>query len=210
VQWSDLCPNYSALGPAKVVLDAGKYAGRVTRDGNFTIPDVDPGTYVLSVISHDYLFDQFRVDVLDSTSPLEVRSHILGTPLTSTTSASLRYPIILIPRHKNNYFQPRESFNLLGMFQNPMMMMMVLAGVMMLGMPYIMKNLDPQTLEEVKAQQGKIANIQNSLQNGDVKSGLSALLAAEEESKASGAAGRSAGNGTTIQQRKAGKGSRRR
>ncbi|KAI9572802.1 hypothetical protein HD554DRAFT_2063114 [Boletus coccyginus] len=210
VQWNDLCPNYTALGPAKVILDAGKYSGRVTRNGSFSIPDVDPGTYILSVTSHDYAFDQFRVDVLDSTSPPQVRSHMLGTPLISTSSVSLRYPIVLIPRHKNNYFKPHESFSLLGMFQNPMVMIMVLTGLMMLGMPYIMKNLDPQTLEGLKSQQGKIADIQNSLQNGDVKSGLSALLAAEEESKASVASGRSPGNGATIQQRKTGRGSRRR
>ncbi|KAF8140091.1 hypothetical protein EV363DRAFT_326458 [Boletus edulis] len=210
VQWNDICPNYRVLGPAKVVLDAGKYSARITRNGNFSIPDVDPGIYALSVTSHDYIFDQFRVDVVDSTSPPHVRSHMLGTPLISATSPFLRYPIVLVPRHKNNYFTPRESFNLLGMFQNPMVMIMVLTGLMMLGMPYIMKHLDPQTLEELKSQQGKIASIHNSIQNGDVKSGLSALLAAEEESKASVASGRAPGNGTTIQQRKAGRGSRRR
>jgi len=210
VQWNELCPDYRALGPAKVILDAGKYSGCITRDGNFSIPEVDPGTYALSVTSHDYIFDQFRVDVVDSTSPPQIRSHMLGTPLMSATSVSLRYPIVLVPRHKNNYFKPRESFNLLGMFQNPMVMIMVLTALMMLGMPYIMKNLDPQSLEELKSQQGKIANIHNSIQNGDVKSGLSELLAAEEESKASVASGRASGNGTTMQQRKAGRGSRRR
>ncbi|KAH0838453.1 hypothetical protein J3R83DRAFT_6764 [Lanmaoa asiatica] len=180
VQWNDLCPNYRALGPAKVVLDAGRYSGRVIQNGNFSIPDVDLGTYVLSVTSHDYVFDQFRVDVLDSTSPPHIRSHMLGTPLISAASVSLRYPIVLVPRHKNGYFKARDSFNLLGMFQNPMMMIMVLTGVMMLGMPYIMKNLDPQTLEELKSQQGKIANIQHSLQNGDVKSGYVYAMTAKE------------------------------
>lgn len=42
------------------------------------------------------------------------------------------------------------------------------------------KNLDPQTLEELKDQQGKIANIQNSLQNGDVKSGYVYDMIAKE------------------------------
>ncbi|KAG9314520.1 hypothetical protein JVU11DRAFT_5317 [Chiua virens] len=227
VQWNELCPNYRALGPAKVTLDAGRFYGRITRDGNFSMcvglsrswlvtthfcyarPDIDPGTYVLSVTSHDYVFDQFRVDVPELTGSPQVRSHMLGTPLISPPAASLRYPIALTPRHKNSYFKPRESFNLLGMFQNPMMLIMVLTGVMMLGMPYIMKNLDPRTLEEIKSQQGKIASLQSSLQNGDV-SGLSALLAAEEESKASALNGKSPGNGATIQQRKAGRGSRRR
>lgn len=68
--------DYRALGPAKVVLD-GKYTARVTHSGNFSMyahlcassvatdtcysrPDVDPGTYVLSVTSRDYAFDQVR------------------------------------------------------------------------------------------------------------------------------------------------------
>jgi hypothetical protein len=68
---------------------------------------------------------------------------MLGTPLITATSASLRYPIVLIPRHKNSYFKPRESFNVLGMLQNPMVMIMVLTGLMMFGMPYIMVTLTP-------------------------------------------------------------------
>ncbi|KIJ68258.1 hypothetical protein HYDPIDRAFT_106426 [Hydnomerulius pinastri MD-312] len=210
VQWNDICLNYEALGPARVMLDTGRYSGRVTRSGNFSIPDVVPGTYVLSVLSHDYVFEQVRVDVSDSSPIPEIKSYIIGTPLTSHSSVSLPYPVVLTPRHKNSYFKPRDSFNLLGMFQNPMMMIMVLTGVMMLGMPYIMKNLDPQTLEELKGQQGKIANFQNSMQNGDLKSGLSALLAAEEESKASAMGPKPPVNGSTMQQRKVGKGSRRR
>ncbi|KAF8844090.1 hypothetical protein BDN67DRAFT_54162 [Paxillus ammoniavirescens] len=208
VQWNDLC--YETLGPTKVILDKGRYSGRVTRGGNFSIPDVNSGTYILSVLSHDYVFDQVRVDISDSSQPPDIKSYIVGTPLTSSASVSLPYPVVLTPRQKNNYFKPRESFNLLGMFQNPMIMIMMLTGLMMLGMPYIMKNLDPQTLEELKGQQAQIANFQSSLHDGDIKSGLSALLAAEEESKASAMGARPPVNGSTMQQRKVGKGNRRR
>ncbi|KAG0709046.1 hypothetical protein DFH29DRAFT_1036509, partial [Suillus ampliporus] len=206
VQWNDLCPNYEALASAKVLLDAGKMSGRVTRNGNFSIPDVPPGTYVLSVLSHDYSFDHVRIDVSPSEPLAEVRPHIFGTPLLTTTSFSLPYPIMLIPRHKNRYFSPHESFNLLGMFQSPMMMIMVLTGVMMLAMPYIMKNLDPETLDGLKGRQGKAASVQNS---GDSR-GLSALLAAGEETKASTPVAKSNTGSSTLQQRKSGKGNKRR
>jgi len=171
---------------------------------------VDAGTYILSMSSHDYAFDQVRVDIPDSSQQPEIKSYMVGTPLTSLTSVSLSYPVVLTPRHKNKYFKPRESFNLFGMFQNPMMMIMLLTGVMMLAMPYIMTNLDPQTLEELKGHRGQIANLQNSIQNGDIKSGLSALLAAEEESKASASGVKPPVNGLTTQQRKVGKGNKRR
>lgn len=167
---------------------------------------------------------------------------MLGTPLISATSVSLRYPIVLAPRHKNNYFKPRESFNLLGMFQNPMMMVMVLTGAMMLGTPYIMVTLlfpikvPPSRIELEKPGPPNTGGTQKPARKAckhsklptergcqvwvrqhygcegicSYRARLSALLAAEEESKASVASGRSPGNGATIQQRKAGKGSKRR
>lgn len=36
-----------------------------------------------------------------------------------------------------NYFVPPQSFNVVQMFQNPMMLIMVFGGLMMLAMPYI-------------------------------------------------------------------------
>ncbi|KAG2754573.1 hypothetical protein P692DRAFT_20854293 [Suillus brevipes Sb2] len=208
IQWNNLCPDYGALASAKVLLDGGKMSGRVTRNGNFSIPDVPPGTYVLSVLSHDYSFDHVRIDVSPSQPLPEVRPYIFGTPLLTTTSFSLPYPIMLTPRHKNRYFSPRESFNLLGMFQSPMMMIMALTGVMMLAMPYIMKQLDPETLDGLKGQ-GKVASIEKSIQNGDPR-GLSALLSAGEETKASTPVAKSNTGPSTLQQRKGGKGNKRR
>ncbi|OJA12057.1 hypothetical protein AZE42_06691 [Rhizopogon vesiculosus] len=208
VQWNKLCPNYEALGSSRVLLDAGKMSGRVTRNGNFSIPDVPPGTYILSVLSHDHLFDHVRLDI--SSEPLpDVRSYVFGTPLLTPSSVSLPYPVVLIPRHQNKYFSPRESFNLLAMFQSPMMMIMVLTGGMMLAMPYIMKNLDPQTLEGLKGSQAKAANIQELMQSGDPR-GLSALLAAGEDTKPGTPVIKSSAGPSTLQQRKGGKGNKRR
>ncbi|KAI5980467.1 hypothetical protein F5J12DRAFT_841209 [Pisolithus orientalis] len=212
VQWNDVCPSYEELGAAKILLDAGRYSAGVTRSGNFSIPDVNPGVYVLSVLSHDYTFEQFRVDVSDASSIPEVKSYVFGTPLLSPSAVILPYPIILSPRSKNSYFKPHESFSLLGMFRNPMMMLMLFTAGMMLAMPYIMKNLDPQSLEEIKNRREMVASIQNSVQGGDLKSGLSALLAVEDKTKAStsGAKVQPNNSGTTIQQRKVGKGGKRR
>ncbi|KAG1826142.1 uncharacterized protein BJ212DRAFT_1511301, partial [Suillus subaureus] len=209
IQWNNLCPNYGALASAKVLLDAGKMSGRVTQNGNFSILDVPPGTYVLSVLSHDYSFDHVRIDVSSSEPLPEVRPYIFGTPLLATTSFSLPYPIVLTPRHKNRYFSPRESFNLLGMFQSPMMMIMALTGVLMLAMPYIIKQLDPETLDGLKGRQEKAASLENSIQSDDPRR-LSALLSSGEETKASTPVVKSNTGPSTLQQRKGGKGNKRR
>ncbi|KAI6147654.1 hypothetical protein BKA82DRAFT_4142851 [Pisolithus tinctorius] len=150
VQWNDVCPN------------------------------VHPGVYVLSVLSHDYTFEQFRVDVSDASSIPEVKSYIFGAPLLSPSAVTLPYPIILSPRSKNSYFKPHESFSLLGMFRNPMMMLMLVTAGMLLAMPYIMKNLDPRSLEEIKNRREMVASIRNSVQGGDLKSGYVPLALINE------------------------------
>ncbi|KAJ7102216.1 hypothetical protein B0H15DRAFT_813707 [Mycena belliarum] len=174
LQWNDVCPDIVSLGPTKVILDAGRYKGNLLRDGAFSIPDVPAGTYVLSVVSHDFVFDQLRIDVLEST--FEARPYSVGTPL-NPASPVLLPQISLAPRSQHVYFVPIDSFNLLGMLQNPMMLMMVFGGVMVMAMPYLMKNMDPETMKEFKEQQAKMAGMQNAMASGDLKAGFSALMA---------------------------------
>ncbi|KAJ7169589.1 hypothetical protein C8R46DRAFT_1089285 [Mycena filopes] len=138
LHWNAECPDIKALGSAKVVLDAGKLHGNVVRDGSFSIPDVPAGTYILSVVSHDHVFDQLRIDVLDSA------------------------------------FEARPYS---GMFQNPMMLMLLVGGVMVMSMPYLMKNMDPETMKDFREQQAKMSQMQSAMAGGDLKAGFSALMA---------------------------------
>ncbi|RDB28917.1 ER membrane protein complex subunit 7 [Hypsizygus marmoreus] len=185
IQWNDECPGLSALRSSKFVLDNGRLKGSVTHDGSFRIPDVPVGTYILSVVSPNYAFDQVRVDVLDSQSTPEVRPYVLGTPLNPPSTVLLSHPIILTPRQKHAYFIPPESFDLVAMFSNPMMLIMVVGGVMMLAMPYLMKNMDPEAMEEFKEQHAKVSGFQSAMASGDLKSGLSAFLGNAEDETSS-------------------------
>lgn len=116
-------------------------------------PDVPAGTYVLSVISHDHIFDkvpsprytlskthssQLRVDVLETDTLPEIHPYIPGTPMLSPSLVALSYPIHLSATQKLNFYTAREGFNLVGMFKNPMMLMMLVGGVLVFSMPYIM------------------------------------------------------------------------
>jgi hypothetical protein len=176
VSWSDICPDAASLGQAKVSLDDGIFSGSVTHAGKFIIPDVPDGTYILSLISHDYFFDQLRLDVKNSIS--EARPYVPGTPLNPPSSVLLPYPIVLIPREKSVYFVPPETFNLVTMMSNPMMLLMILGGGMMLAMPYLLKNLEPDTIEELKEQQGRI---KGALHTGDLKTELSPGIETRDE-----------------------------
>lgn len=77
---------------------------------------------------------------MDSLSPPEVRPYLPGTPLSSTADSpvTIAYPLKVHPRYKNEYFVPKQSFNVMGMLQNPMIMMMGAVGLMVVALPYMM------------------------------------------------------------------------
>ena len=78
----------------------------------------------------------------------------------------------------------------MGMFQNPMVMMMGVVGVMAVALPYMMvrdhfdglsefwkavidwtdmqKNLDPEQLKEVQENQARMVRMQSSITSGDI------------------------------------------
>jgi len=177
--WNQLCPDAKTLGSAKAILDNGfNHYGSITRDGSFVIPDVREGTYVLNIVARDHLFDQYRIDIVDSLSPPEVRPYIPGTPLSSTANSpiTVTYPLSIHPRYKNEYFVPKQSFNVMGMLQNPMIMMMGAVGVMVLALPYMMNNLDPEQLKEVQQSQARVVKMQSSITSGDL-SGIASMFA---------------------------------
>ncbi|KAL1748902.1 hypothetical protein HDZ31DRAFT_59788 [Schizophyllum fasciatum] len=192
IAWSNVCPDIKQLGQAKVLLDNAAYSANVLRSGKFAITDVPPGTYMLSVRAHDYMFDTLRIDVPepgDNGTVIDptVRPYIPGTPLDPPAPVTLPYPIILVARGKYNYYTPPSSFNALGMFQNPMMLIMGAGFLMVLAMPYLMKSVDPEALKEMNANQARLGSIQSALASGDFKSGLSALMNPEEAEAATAA-----------------------
>ncbi|KAH9025863.1 hypothetical protein EDB85DRAFT_208761 [Lactarius pseudohatsudake] len=173
VQWNEHCADAIQLGHAKVVLDNSVASGSISRNGNFIIPDVAAGTYVASVVSHDHVFDKLRIDVPpEHDSPPEVSPYTIGTPLNPRSPIKLPYPIKFVPRQRKSYFVPLQSFNVVQMFQNPMMLITVFGGLMMLAMPYVTKNLDPALLQEAQQSQAKFTT---ALQSGDLQSGITAL-----------------------------------
>ncbi|KAF9015336.1 hypothetical protein BDQ17DRAFT_1340870 [Cyathus striatus] len=178
VVWNNVCPDITAMGRSRAFLDNGRFNGGVTRDGSFVIPNVIPGTYLLTIDTRDYSFDQVRVDVLDNSSIPEVRPYVVGTPLEPPADVLLPYPIDVHPRHKHDYFVPPETFNFVQMLSNPMMLMMVIGGAMVLVTPYLIKNMDPESLQEFKEQQAKMTGLQNAVASGNFK-GVSAIMGEE-------------------------------
>ena len=86
---------------------------------------------------------QYRVDVHATGGSLpDVRPYVPGTPHNPPSIVSFPYPIMLTPRQKANYFVEHQSFNALGMLQNPMILMMIVTGVLVIGLPYLMVSIE--------------------------------------------------------------------
>lgn len=110
---------------------------------------------------------------------VEVRPAPPGTPFHSPNSPHLQalpvlaYPIVLEARGRKVYVVPDQGFDPIGMFKgNPMMIMMLAAGVLIFVLPKILENMDPELVKDMTERQDKLFNMQNSLQSGD----FSALL----------------------------------
>ena len=88
-----------------------------------------------------YPLSKLRVDILDTDTLPEIRPYTPGTPLTPPAPVALPYPITLSPTAKLDYFTQQQAFNLVGMFNSPMMLMMLFAGVMVFATPYLMVSI---------------------------------------------------------------------
>ena len=62
------------------------------------------------------------------------------------------HPIELTAHASYQYYEPRQGFNIFGIFKNPMLLMMLVMGGMMFMMPKMMENLDPEQQEQMKRQ----------------------------------------------------------
>jgi len=97
-----------------------------------------------------------------------VYPYIPGTPLLPKPNVTYAHPFAVLAKRRNNYFVPAESFNVLGMFKSPMMLLMLGSGIMMFAMPWLMSNMDPEAVEDAKKMQAKIFGAQAAIQNGDL------------------------------------------
>ena len=68
----------------------------------------------------------------------DVRVYIPGTPLNPPSAFTLPYPIMLQAQKKLDFFVPEASFNVMGMLQSPMVLMMGVTAIVVLAVPYLL------------------------------------------------------------------------
>ncbi|KAL8636097.1 MAG: hypothetical protein Q9228_006472 [Teloschistes exilis] len=97
-------------------------------------------------------------------------------------------------RGRREYYEAREGFSLVSMLKNPMILMGIVGLGMVVGMPYLLDNMDPEMRKEFEEQQqksvlGNAAGGGNPLQSFDMAgwmAGQTTGTAVEEGGKTSG------------------------
>ncbi|KAI8370434.1 uncharacterized protein BYT42DRAFT_582392 [Radiomyces spectabilis] len=147
----------------RVILNGGQYSAFLRRDGQFSLDHVAPGSYLLEVQNIDYVFPRLRVDVSDDNS---IKAAFTGIGVGwDNTGYSVNHPFDLKAKSKAEYFMERQAFNVLGMFKNPMFLMLGVSGVIMFAMPKLMANMDPETMKEMAQSQSDAQKMLSDMPN---------------------------------------------
>eukprot|EP00903_Cladosiphon_okamuranus_P021046 g19336.t1 len=141
-------PDRTVVPTTKVVLNGGQHTSLTARDGSFAFRDVTPGVYLLEVLSPNYHYSAIKIKIDDKTGIIAIEYKYPGAPRKEAI-----HPLLLTAHTKWNHFEKREGMKVGGMFKSPMTIILVLLMIMMVFLPKMMENLDPEQLEEIKGQQ---------------------------------------------------------
>ncbi|KAI7884253.1 hypothetical protein K492DRAFT_142909 [Lichtheimia hyalospora FSU 10163] len=145
--------DLSQLRPStRVLLDGGKYTSHITNNGRFEFSNIEPGNYLLEVQSVDYVFPKLRLEV-DKEKGLTRAAYSIYGQSWDKTGYTVEQPLELRAKAVANYFMQRQGFNIFGLFKNPMFLMLGVSALMLVVMPKMMQNLDPEALKEISQTQ---------------------------------------------------------
>jgi hypothetical protein len=169
-----LVPPLASSADVKITLTisggSGQQKVRTTpkKDGTFALLDVPPGDHKLQIVAIGFSFPPIVVSV-DGENDGEVvmrysedMSTILPkvkmpekTTKKNEESAKMVDRVVVAPVSKVDYFEPSNRVTLLGLLKNPMVLMVLMTVVMAVAVPSLIRNMDPEALEELKKEMGK-------------------------------------------------------
>jgi hypothetical protein len=138
-----------SLNSTRLTLNDGTFSTYTLPDGSFTFHHVPPGVHLLDVQSREHHFSQVKIQLLEDAmeSPKCIEYVYPGAP-----KQSIPHPLELTAHASYQYYEPRQGFSLFAIFKNPMLLMMIVMGGMMVMMPKMMENLDPEQKEQMQRQ----------------------------------------------------------
>ncbi|ORX53887.1 hypothetical protein BCR36DRAFT_403511 [Piromyces finnis] len=162
----------------EIILNGGEYVTYLKADSSFEIKNVKPGIYIAQINAKNYFFDKFWI-LVDETNNVSASKEATEIEFNDKffKSNKCNYPLEVQAVLKKDYFEPRQTINILGFFKNPLVLLMTLSIGMMYIMPRLVSGLDEEELKEMKRNQGNVQDFMNKAQNGDFSQMFSNFLA---------------------------------
>ena len=138
----------------RITLNNDVYTTYSRIDGSFAIYDVPPGIHQLDIHSTTYHFGQIKIQLLEDNMDTP---KCLEYAYPGAVKQVTKYPLVLYPHAKYEYFTKRKGFNIFGLLKSPMVLMMLFGGGLTFLMPKMMEGMDEEEKEimrkQMKAQQ---------------------------------------------------------
>lgn len=101
----------------RVCLEGGEYCGYLKRSGDFVIHNVPPGSYVVEVLSPNYVFDPVRVNISSKNGKIKAQK----IDLFKTEAISyVNYPLQFRTEKQADFFEKKERQWGLDTLKDPM------------------------------------------------------------------------------------------
>lgn len=153
-------PNDQPIDTTLLTLNNGEYNTYTKPDGSFIFYNVRTGVHLLDVQSTTYMFSHVKIQLKETDATTEtlegngsgLEMKCIQYPYVGASKHAIPHPIILTAHATYNYFQPRPGFSIFNLLKNPMVLMMLFSVFLMVAMPTMMENLDPEQKEQMQRQ----------------------------------------------------------
>lgn len=140
--------NTKSMPQAKIILNAGEYEGLTRADGSFVIDGVQAGVYALEVVQPMFHWSDYKIDVAADTGAVRA----LEYKFPGAAKEQIMHPLRLTPLSPKNYFEKRPSVGIGSLLKNPMVLMMLFTGFIVVVMPKMMAGIDPEEMKKMQEQ----------------------------------------------------------
>lgn len=181
-----------SLRDVKILVNYGQYWTYPKDDGSFEV-DLPPDSYVVEAVHPKLIYEPIRVDITSKGKIRARRVNYMQPSLVQT----LDYPIQFRPKGPHNYFIPRETWRIVDLLLNPMVIMMVAPLAIIWLLPKMMSPQEAQSQREsVQVPEYNVPELSEMMagmfgRNSQTKSGGGQAITAKADS--SGSAGTSSG-----------------
>ncbi|KAI9913654.1 hypothetical protein PsorP6_005368 [Peronosclerospora sorghi] len=144
-----LVSTVEKMEPLIVQLNGGEQTTFVLSDGSFVFRDVPPDRYVVNILSTQFLFSQYKVDVGADGLIRALEYKYPGAP-----QLRANYPLVVEPVKQFDYFEQREKLNLLGLILNPSFLTIAVPIGLLYLLPKLTEGMDPEEMKKAQEEMG--------------------------------------------------------